>query len=141
VAKKAQPCYQRMMATMSLIRIVLMLVGLMIGGWLASDGVRACVVGDYLTPRSGPRAGQLGPWAKLLASAGIDPRSMLVKSGHIALGVLWLAGVAVFLLKPAVGWWLLFGAAAGTLWYLPAGTALSVVVLALLFLPALRNPA
>ncbi len=42
------------------------------GGWLAFDGGRALIVGDYVTPSSGPSAGQLGPWSKVVSALGID---------------------------------------------------------------------
>jgi hypothetical protein len=50
------------------------------GGWMAFDGARALVVGDYVTPKTGQYAGQLGPWAKLIQAIGIEPRSTLMKS-------------------------------------------------------------
>jgi len=31
-------------------------------GWMLFDGSRALIVGDYVTAKSGPYAGQLGPW-------------------------------------------------------------------------------
>jgi hypothetical protein len=31
------------------------------GGWMAFDGGRALMLGDYVTPRTGQFAGQLGP--------------------------------------------------------------------------------
>jgi hypothetical protein len=118
---------------MSATRILIPVIALLIGGWLISDGIRALATGDYLTAKSGPRAGQLGPWAQLLAKAKIDPRSSFVKALHIALGVLWLAGLTLFALRHPLGWWLLAAGSVGTLWYLPLGTVLSLVELALLF--------
>jgi hypothetical protein len=44
----------------------------------AYDGSRALIVGDYVTPKSGAYAGQLGPWAKLVAAVGIEPRSTVM---------------------------------------------------------------
>jgi hypothetical protein len=45
------------------------------GGWMAFDGARALIVGDYVTPQEGEYAGELGPWAALLESVGLEPRS------------------------------------------------------------------
>ncbi len=40
-------------------------------GYMAFDGSRALLVGTYITPQSGPFAGQLGPWSSLVANLGI----------------------------------------------------------------------
>ena len=37
---------------------IIVALGLMQGGWLAFDGSRALIVGDYVTPSSGQYAGQ-----------------------------------------------------------------------------------
>jgi hypothetical protein len=118
---------------MSVARISVSVIALLIGGWLVSDGIRAFVTNDYLTARTGPRAGQLGPWAGLVAKAGIDPRSWLMKACHIALGLAWLLGLVLFITQKTAGVWLLLLSALSTLWYLPVGTALSLVELGLLF--------
>ena len=39
---------------------VVLLLAFTEGGWLAFDGGHALVVGDYVTPRTGRFAGQLG---------------------------------------------------------------------------------
>ena len=108
-------------------------------GWLAFDGGRALVLGDYVTPGTGPHAGQLGPWAGLASAAGIEPRSTLMKSVHLVLGVAWLAVVVCFALGWRWAWWGMFACAALGLWYLPFGTLLSIVQIILLLLPALRG--
>jgi hypothetical protein len=114
-------------------------LALLQGGWFVADGSRALVTGDYVTPRSGTRAGQLGPWSQIVSAAGFEPRSTFVKSLHVALGVAWLLALAVFVMRPAVGWWALVGCAAGTLWYLPTGTIVGVIVIALLFTTHIRS--
>jgi len=124
---------------MNPIRIAITLIALFVGGWLTFDGTRALISGDYITPRSGPSAGQLGPWSKLVSSIGIDPRSTSMKSIHIVLGILWLISSLMFLAKPGLGWFALVGCSISSLWYLPIGTVLSIVELCLLFLPLTRN--
>jgi hypothetical protein len=89
---------------------VVLVMALVEGGWLAFDGGRALVVGDYVTRQSAP--GQLGPWSKVVSAVGIEPRSTLMKTIHLALG----------------------------LWYLPLGTILSLIQIVLLLLPVLRSP-
>ncbi len=62
-------------------------------GWLAFDGTHALLIGDYVTPASGRFAGQLGPWSRVVALIGLEPRSTLTKSLHLILGVtgFWLS--------------------------------------------------
>jgi len=124
---------------MHAVRGIVLVLAVLEGGWLAFDGGRALVVGDYVTPRSGQYAGQLGPWAKVVASVGIEPRSTLMKSIHLVLGVAWLGVAVCFALgQPWARTGMLVCAALG-LWYLPFGTLLSVVQIVLLLLPALRG--
>jgi len=106
------------------------------GGWLAFDGGHALVTGDYVTPRSGRFAGQLGPWSKLVSEIGIVPRSTLMMSIHLVIGLAWLGMIAGYVARlPRAGAGMLACAIAG-LWYLPFGTLLSVVQIALLLGPA-----
>jgi hypothetical protein len=43
---------------MTTLRLVILAVAFLIGGWLGFDGSRALIVGDYVSSRSGPWAGQ-----------------------------------------------------------------------------------
>ena len=102
-------------------------------GYMIVDGVHAFVKGDYITPKSGPGAGQLGPWSKAVAIAGLDPRSNLVKGIFVLQGIVTLALLACFLTRqPWAGNALKIMAVAG-LWYLPIGTIINIIVLVLLF--------
>jgi len=47
-------------------------------GYMVVDGLRALLVGDFVTPKSGPYVGRLGPWAELVSAIGIAPRSALM---------------------------------------------------------------
>ncbi len=109
------------------------------GGWLVFDGGRALVVGDYVTPASGPRAGQLGPWSRIVSALGFNPRSTFIKCLHLILGIAWLISLLLFAFRPSTGWWALLGCALASLWYLPVGTLLSIVIIALLMTAQLRN--
>lgn len=121
-----------------LARIVVVLA-LFEGGWLTFDGARALVVGDYVTPRSGPYAGQLGPWVKVVSAVGIEPRSTLMKTIHLTLGLAWLGvGACFWLGLPWARTGILACAVLG-LWYLPFGTLLSLIQIALLLTPSLRG--
>jgi len=123
---------------MHVLKWLVLAIALFQGGWLVFDGTRALRVGDYITPTSGPRAGQLGPWSRVVAALGFNPRSAFIKWLHVALGLTWLLAAVLFLLRPSAGWWALLGVGIASLWYLPLGTLLSIVVLALLSSPPLR---
>lgn len=109
-------------------------------GFMTFDGVRAFVVGDYVTPRSGPHAGQLGPWSKVVSAIGIEPRSNWMKGIHVTLGATTLVLLACFLMKFAWAKTALLGAAIAGLWYLPAGTVLNAIVIALLLWGRVQTP-
>ncbi len=119
---------------------VVLVLAFIEGSWLAFDGGRALVVGDYVTPKSGKYAGQLGPWARVVSAVGIEPRSTLMKSIHLALGSAWLIVMVCFALRLPWAWWGMLVCAVLGLWYLPFGTILSVLQIALLLLPAVRSP-
>ena len=99
------------------------------GGWMLFDGSRALVVGDYVTPGSGPHAGRLGPWAALLEKAGIDPRSSGTKIAFVVLGVATLIAVAGHFLGAAWARPALLIVAVLGLWYLPFGTLSNALLL------------
>jgi len=117
---------------------IVVLLALIEGGWLAFDGARALLVGDYVTPRSGPYAGQLGPWSRLVSVAGIEPRSTLMKSIHLVLGLVWLAFLVCFVLRLPWAWGGMLACAVLGLWYLPFGTLLSAIQIVLLLSPPVR---
>ena len=106
-------------------------------GWMAFDGGRALIVGDYITPSSGDHAGQLGPWANLVETTGLEPRSTLVKLIFVIYGVAGLLAVLSFALQLPWGWWSVVIVAVLGLWYLPFGTVLGIVALILLWLLSL----
>ena len=114
-------------------------LGVVLGGWLIFDGMRAFITGDYVTPKSGEYAGQLGPWAKLVKAVGLDPRSTVIKGTHLTLGALWLAASACLAARLSWAWSLMVACSLATLWYMPIGTLIAVIELALLYLPALRS--
>jgi hypothetical protein len=104
------------------------------GGWLLFDGVRALTVGDYVTASDGPRAGQLGPWSRIVSAVGLEPRGTPVKLLHVTLGIAWLATAVCFVIGTTFAWRMTIVVAICTLWYLPIGTVASAVVIGLLFL-------
>jgi hypothetical protein len=97
-------------------------------GWMVFDGSRALIVGDYVTADGG----RLGPWASVVSAAGIDPRGTGMKVFFVGYGVLWLVAVGGYLTRRRWGRPAVAAGAAGSLWYLVAGTASSTVQLVLL---------
>jgi hypothetical protein len=119
---------------------LVVVLALIEGGWLAFDGGHALITGDYVTPQSADRRGQLGPWAKVVAAVGIDPRSTLMKGIQLGLGIGFLAMTACFALGVPSARTGMILCAVLTLWYLPMGTLLSLIQIVVLLLPALHNP-
>jgi hypothetical protein len=108
-------------------------------GWMAFDGARALITGDYVTPQKGQYAGQLGPWASLVQAAGIPPRSSLMKLIFVGYGVAAIIMAVGFAFQlPGARWGLVVTAVLG-LWYLPFGTVINLIALVLLFLPPLSQ--
>jgi hypothetical protein len=105
---------------------------LITGGWMAFDGAHALVTGDFVTPQSGPYAGQLGPWTVIPSAFGIEPRSTAVKAFFVVFGLVYLAALGAFLLGRTGARGVLTACAGVGLLYLPVGTLTSAAVLALL---------
>ncbi|MDP8927509.1 MAG: hypothetical protein M3O70_02755 [Actinomycetota bacterium] len=109
------------------------------GAYMIVDGARAIFVGNYITPSSGQHAGQLGPWASLVEALGLSPDMLGVKLAFVVLGLAWLtAGIAVAI-PISWGWTTMLVVAVASLWYAIPGTLISITVLALLFLPSVRQ--
>jgi hypothetical protein len=115
------------------LRWLVIVLALQEAGWMALDGTRALIVGDYFTP-PGRYAGQLGPWAEVAEGVGIQPRSTLMKGIFVVYGVVWLLITVCFIFKLPGAWHAMLTLAVGSLWYLPLGTAFSVVQIGLLLI-------
>ena len=114
---------------MSGLRATLAVLALVPGLWMSFDGARALIRGDYVTPSSGPYAGRLGPWARLVAAVGIPPRSIGMKVAFVVFGVAWLLSSVALLTRRPASERILAATAAATLWYAPVGTAIAVLEL------------
>ena len=115
---------------MQRVRWVIVVFALLLGVWLCVDGIRALFLGDYLTPASGPYAGQLGPWSKVVSAIGLNPRGTAIKCLQVAARrrVDFIAALRLSLRK---GRRLAFWCSVATLWYLPVGTAVSIITFCL----------
>lgn len=114
---------------MRLLRVGLVCLALAPGLFMTFDGVRALVAGDYLTPTTGDHAGQLGPWSSVVSAIGIAPRSTGMKMAFVLFGLAWLTAAVAFLRREPWSRGALAAVAVATLWYLPVGTFVSVLVL------------
>ena len=96
------------------------------GLWMLIDGIYVLMNGKYIGPE------KPGPWASLIGLTGID----VFKLGplFVLFGVAWLSFVGAIL--TGATWARNFGLILSvlTLWYLPFGTLISLVVfIALIF--------
>lgn len=107
-------------------------LALLQAGWMAFDGARALIAGDYVTPKSGAHAGELGPWAGLVESIGIEPRSTFMKTIFVVYGATWILVTVAYLRGVAWAAKGMLVAALGALWYLVFGTVASAAQVALL---------
>jgi hypothetical protein len=103
-------------------------------GWMLFDGTRALIVGDYVTPKSGEYAGQLGPWSNLVKAIGMEPRSTLMKFIFVAYGLIALAVVVCFVLGLPWSRAAMIIVCILGLWFLPIGTVANLVALILLLI-------
>ncbi len=96
------------------------------------DGSRALVVGNFITPKSGPYAGQVGPWRHIVQRVGLDPQGTPMKLVFAVYGAAWLLVGVAFARNLPWSWTAMLVAAIGTLWFLPLGTICSLAQIALL---------
>lgn len=101
--------------------LLLLLLSLINGLYMLIDGIYVMIQGKYIGPE------EPGPWSKLFDSLGI----MVFRMGPVFIiyGILWLA--FVYGLYHHTLWAYSFGMMLSfmTLWYLPFGTIISVIIL------------
>lgn len=120
--------------TAIIIKWIIVFLAIMNFGFMAFDGSRALIKGDYIRPQSGQYAGQLGLWSKLVKAIGINPESTTMKSVFLIWGIAGLIITFCYIFN--VSW-----AKNGliimnilSLWYLVPGTITSVLQIILLFI-------
>ena len=116
----------------TIIKIIIVILGLLNAGYMTFDGSRALIKGDYIRPSSGDYAGQLGPWSKLVEKIGTDPMSTTMKSIFVLFGVTGLIITICFALGKPWAWkaMLIFNICSA--WNLMFGTISSVIQIILL---------
>ena len=112
---------------------IIILVGFT-AGWMLFDGSRALITGDYVTPKNGEYAGQLGPWSSLVEAVGIEPRSTLMKLIFVGYGLAAFVMLACFVFGLAGARTALMIVCILGLWFLPIGTITNLIALILLFI-------
>jgi hypothetical protein len=117
---------------MSPLRIAILLCVLVEAGWMAFDGSRALIVGNYIAPKSGPHQGEIGPWRHVVSAVGIDPHGTPMKAVFSIYGFVWLLLAVAFARGLPWSWTAMLVAAIGAVWFVPVGTVLSVIQVALL---------
>lgn len=106
-------------------------------GYMFFDGSRALATGDYIRPKSGQHAGQLGPWSKAVEKVGINPESTTMKLIFVVWGLAGLYITLAFLQDKPWAWKAMLIANIASLWYAVVGTFGSVVQIALLVISKL----
>lgn len=103
------------------LKILLAIAGFLNGGYMLLDGIYVMLKGKYIGPE------KPGPWANLFYRFNVD----VFKLGplFIVFGLLWL--IWLYGLLTAQSWVYVFGFVISilSLWYLPVGTVLSVIVI------------
>ena len=105
-------------------KILITILAILTGGYMLLDGIYVMLKGKYIGP---PKP---GPWANIFYKFGVD----VFKLGplFIVYGVLWM--IWIYGLWTQQSWAFMFGVVVSvlTLWYLPAGTLFSVIILLML---------
>ena len=117
---------------MRIIKWIIVILGTLNFGFMAYDGSRALIVGDYVRPETGEYAGQLGPWSDLVTAVGIEPESTTMKTIFLIWGALGLIFTTSFAMnvRDVEKYLLILNIC--TVWYLVPGTISSIIVAILL---------
>jgi hypothetical protein len=102
-------------------KLLVSILGLLNGGYMLVDGIFVMITGKYIGPD------KPGPWANLFYRLDVD----VTKLGplFVAFGLLWI--IWLWGLWTGQSWMFGFGIVISvlTLWYLPIGTIISIIVL------------
>ena len=108
----------------NMLRRYTIVLSILAGLFMMLDGVKAIVTGGYIAP-----GGQIGPWAGLVNNAGISPFSPGMKAAFVVLGVAYIISALAYAFYRPGSRTFLAAVAILTLWYLPIGTVISIIVL------------
>lgn len=101
-------------------RYVVLVLSLIQGLWMLVDGIYVIVNGKYIGPE------KPGPWASVVRLTGVD----VFKLGpvFILFGIAWLVFAGALFMNAAWARNLGIVLSVLTLWYLPFGTLISVII-------------
>jgi len=107
-----------------MLKLFITILGILNGGYMLLDGIYVLLKGKYIGPE------KPGPWANLFEKLSFD----VFKLGpiFIAFGIVWL--IWIFGLWTNQQWTYTLGLIISilTLWYLPIGTLISLIILGVL---------
>ena len=105
-------------------KIWLVLLAFLNGSYMFIDGLHVYLKGKYIGPD------KPGPWSELFYKLNID----VFKIGWIFIlyGILWLIWIYSYVTQKDWSFNMGLGISILTLWYLPIGTIISLVILAIL---------
>lgn len=112
--------------TSLIVKFFYLALALFNGGWMVFDGIHVLLTGKYFGPP------QPGPWSQLVSGVGLNPFSL--GPVFIFLGITWLVSSYGLVAGMGWAWYLSLAVALATLWYLPVGTILSLLAIAVLWL-------
>lgn len=107
-------------------KTLITILGLLNGVFMLVDGIFVSIKGKYIGPE------KPGPWAELFYKLNVD----VFRLGwlFILFGIFWL--IWIFGLWTNKEWAFMYGITISilTLWYLPVGTAFSIIIIAVLLI-------
>ena len=107
-------------------KIIVSILSLLNGGYMLADGIFVLLKGKYIGPA------KPGPWSKLFTSCGINVFNL--GPLFILFGLCWLVFLAGLWLNQSWAYLLGIVISVLTLWYLPFGTFISLILLILLII-------
>lgn len=116
------------------IKWIIIIMAVLNFGYMIFDGSRALATGDYIRPKAGQYAGQLGPWSKAVSTIGINPEGTPMKLIFIVWGLAGLYITLAFYQDKPWAWKGMLIMNICSLWYAMMGTMSSIVQIALLII-------
>ncbi|HLP12091.1 MAG TPA: hypothetical protein VK177_09190 [Flavobacteriales bacterium] len=118
----------------NILKYIIIFLSFLNAGYMTFDGSKALVTGDYIRPKTGEYAGQLGPWTKIVSRLGINPMSTFMKCIFVIFGLTGLFLTTCFLLNYDWSWKAMLVFNICCTWNLMFGTASSILQLILLLI-------
>ena len=118
----------------TILKWIVILLAFLNAGYMVVDGTKALVTGDYIRPKTGQYAGQLGPWTQAVEKVGIDPLSTAMKGVFVIWGLAGLIIAVCYALNLPWSWKGMMIYNICSLWYLFMGTGSSILQIILLLI-------